>query len=183
MVIEKEGLISDHDCDEMIEIAESQFTKATTLGNDNDNYRVALFTWIYRNVPIAIKLREITSLETGLPIDNMEDLHIVKYEVGGEYKKHHDFFHPGENYYESCMVRGGQRVKSVLFYLNDDFEGGETVFPKLNMKVKPVKNKMVIWDNLNEDGTLDHDSIHAGLPVTKGVKYIAVIWIRENIFK
>jgi hypothetical protein len=50
------------------------------------------------------------------------------------------------------------------------------------IKVNPVKSKVVIWDNLNEDGTLDYESIHAGLPVISGTKYIATIWIRENKF-
>jgi prolyl 4-hydroxylase len=81
------------------------------------------------------------------------------------------------------MSRGGQRIKSVLFYLNDEFEGGETNFPMKGIKVKPVKSKAIIWDNINEDGTLDYESIHAGLPVISGFKYIATIWIRENKFK
>ena len=69
-----------------------------------------------------------------------------------------------------------------MIYLNDDFEGGETHFPSLNLVVKPKKGKLVIWDNVNEDGSLDFNSLHAGLPVKKGFKYIAVIWIRENKF-
>ncbi len=182
MLLEKNNLITENDCDEIIKIAENQFRQANTLG-ENNGHRIADFTWIYRNVPIANKLREIASKETGLPIENMEDLHVVRYNVGGQYKDHHDFFHPGEPYYPGEVSRGGQRVKSIIFYLNDDFEGGETDFPKMSITVKPIKSKTIIWDNINEDGTLDYDSIHAGLPVTKGVKYIATIWIRENIFK
>jgi prolyl 4-hydroxylase len=182
MLLEKDNLITENDCDEIIKMAESQFRQATTLGVNN-GHRIADYTWIYRNTPIANKFLKIANIETGLPIENMEDLHIVRYNVGGQYKDHHDFFHPGESYYDREVLRGGQRVKSVIFYLNDDFEGGETDFPKMGITVKPVKCKTIIWDNINEDGTLDYDSIHAGLPVTNGVKYIATIWIRENVFK
>jgi prolyl 4-hydroxylase len=52
----------------------------------------------------------------------------------------------------------------------------------LNITIKPEKNKMVIWDNLNQDESLNYDSLHAGLPVKSGVKYIAIIWIRKNQF-
>jgi len=183
MVEEKENFITSEECDEIIKLASDGFEKSKTLGTDIEGYRVAFSTWIKNDEPISIKLKQITSEETGIPIENMETIHVVKYEVGGEYKDHQDFFHPGEPYYDDCMSRGGQRIKSVLFYLNDEFEGGETNFPMKGIKVKPVKSKAIIWDNINEDGTLDYESIHAGLPVISGFKYIATIWIRENKFK
>jgi len=183
MVVEKENFITSEECDEIIKLASDGFEKSKTLGTDIEGYRVAFSTWIKNDEPISIKLKQITSEETGIPIENMETIHVVKYEVGGEYKDHQDFFHPGEPYYDDCMSRGGQRIKSVLFYLNNEFEGGETNFPMKGIKVKPVKSKAIIWDNINEDGTLDYESIHAGLPVISGFKYIATIWIRENKFK
>jgi len=183
MVEEKENFITSEECDEIIKLASDGFEKSKTLGTDIEGYRVAFSTWIKNDEPISIKLKQITSEETGIPIENMETIHVVKYEVGGEYKDHQDFFHPGEPYYDDCMSRGGQRIKSVLFYLNNEFEGGETNFPMKGIKVKPVKSKAIIWDNINEDGTLDYESIHAGLPVISGFKYIATIWIRENKFK
>jgi prolyl 4-hydroxylase len=182
MIVEKENFITPEECDEIIKLASDGFEKSKTLGTDIDGYRVAFSTWIKNDEPVSIKLKQITSEETGIPVNNMEDIHVVKYEVGGEYKDHQDFFHPGESYYDECMSRGGQRIKSALFYLNDGFGGGETNFPMKGIKVNPVKSKVVIWDNLNEDGTLDYESIHAGLPVISGTKYIATIWIRENKF-
>ena len=181
MLIEKNNFITHEDCDELIRISENKFVNAKTLGHSKD-YRIALHTWLDNNEPISVKLKEFASIETGLPVSNMEMINIVKYEIGGEYKEHHDFFHPGEDYYEAECLRGGQRVKSVLFYLNGDFEGGQTDFPRLNIRVEPVKSKVIIWDNIKEDGSLDYDTIHSGLPVTSGTKYIATIWIRENEF-
>ena len=119
--------------------------------------------------------------ESGLPVENQEEIHIVKYEIGGEYKPHHDFFHVTEDYAAEHIANGGNRIKSALIYLNDDFEGGETEFPELNIIVKPELGKLVIWDNM-VDGKLDYTSIHAGLPVKSGIKYIAVVFIRENNF-
>jgi prolyl 4-hydroxylase len=180
MLIEKNNFITYEDCDEIIRISEDRLVEAQVVGGEK-GYRIASYTWIDNNEPISVKLKNITSIETGLPIDNMENINIVKYEVGGEYKTHCDFFEPSVSY-QSEMERGGQRVKSVLFYLNDYFEGGQTDFPTLNIRVEPVKSKVIIWDNLKVDGSLDYDTLHAGLPVTSGTKYIATIWIRENAF-
>jgi len=65
-------------------------------------------------------------------------------------------------------------------FVNEDFEGGKTVFPKWNASVEPTVGSVITWRNMTIDGSLEEDSLHAGLPVTKGVKYILVIWVREN---
>jgi prolyl 4-hydroxylase len=183
MIREIKNAITTDQSKELIEIAERHLIKMTTLGKETEGYRSAQGTWVDKNLELSIYIKSIISDCANLPIENMENLHIVKYQVGGEYKEHHDFFFPNEDYYErECTNRGGQRLKSALIYLNDDFEGGETHFPKLNKIIKPEINKMVIWDNINEDNSLNYDSLHAGLPVKSGVKYICIVWIRENKF-
>jgi prolyl 4-hydroxylase len=183
MVVEIQNSITSEESKELIDLAEQSLTKTTTLGPQIDGYRTAQGTWLGKDLNVSQKIMEFVSKETNLPTENMESIHMVRYDVGGEYKEHHDFFFPNQDYYEeNCVKRGGQRLKSALIYLNDDFEGGETYFPKLNITIKPEKNKMVIWDNLNQDESLNYDSLHAGLPVKSGVKYIAIIWIRKNQF-
>jgi prolyl 4-hydroxylase len=71
---------------------------------------------------------------------------------------------------------------SCLFYLNDDFDGGETDFPKVNYRVDPQIGKLVIWKNLNDDLSVNYNSLHAGLPVISGEKWICIVWVRENNF-
>jgi prolyl 4-hydroxylase len=183
MVYELKDFLSLDHCNSLIELSQPQFTKTSTLGKEIDGYRVAQGAWLTSNHEPVTLLRKMVSEYTLLPEENMEGTHIVKYEIGGEYKVHHDFFHPGESYYEKEVTkRGGQRTKSALVYLNNEFTGGETEFPQLNIKVTPQAGKLVVWDNIKSDGTLDYTSIHAGLPVISGIKYIAVIWIRENKF-
>jgi prolyl 4-hydroxylase len=128
-------------------------------------------------------MKQMASQITHLPIENQEDIHIVKYLVGGEYKPHHDAFHIGTSYYDGVMKSGGQRKYSCLFYLNDDFEGGETEFPEKRLKITPKVGRLLAWCNANEDSTVKQDSLHAGLPVTKGEKWIAIIWVRESAFR
>lgn len=183
MVLELNNFISQEHCNSLIELAQAQFLTTTTLGKEIDGYRVAQGAWLSSAHDDVKLLRKMVSEYTLLPQENMEGTHIVKYEVGGEYKVHHDFFHPGESYYEKEVTkRGGQRIKTALVYLNDEFTGGETEFTRIDIKILPKRGKLVVWDNLNSDRSLDYTSIHAGLPVISGIKYIAVIWIRENKF-
>ena len=180
MIREIEDAITDADCEALIEQAKSKLVKAEVLGVQVDNYMTAQNTWLNELNDATFKIKTVVESYTGLPMQHQEQVHIVKYDVGGEYKSHHDFFHENTDYYDAVMERGGQRVYSCLFYLNDDFEGGETYFNKVKYTVKPKKRKLVVWNNLNEDGTPNKNSMHAGLPVTKGEKWICIVWVREK---
>ena len=167
----------------IINRAETDLKIMSVLGKQaHSDYRIAQGTWIPNHEEVTQKIRNKISEITGMPIDNMEQLHIVKYEVGGEYKIHQDFFHPNTDYYDNEMSKGGQRTLSALIYLNDDFEGGATDFPTWKKTITPEKNKLVIWKNVKDNGELEYDSLHSGLPVTKGVKYIGIIWIIQDKF-
>jgi prolyl 4-hydroxylase len=184
MILEKEEFFTEEDCKSLIELAQPQLFRTTTLGKPIDGYRVAEGAWLTPTHDVVCKLRCAISDLIGIPEENMEGTHIVKYEVGGEYKVHHDFFHPNEGYYDREVThRGGQRIKTALVYLNEGFKGGGTEFPQQSTLIIPKTGKLVVWNNTNEDGTLDFTSIHAGLPVEEGTKYIAVIWVRENKFR
>jgi prolyl 4-hydroxylase len=173
--------ISKSECYELIGMGSKNMTKAHTLGKDvADDYRTAENAWISESSPLVEKIKSLVSAKSGLPIENQEQIHIVKYNPGGEYKEHHDFFHPDTDYYEDSMKMGGQRAISCLFYLNDDFEGGETDFPTKKIRITPKTGRMLLWSSLKTDGSLDYESLHSGLPVISGTKWIAIIWIRER---
>jgi prolyl 4-hydroxylase len=182
MVLEYNNAITNDDCQILIDAAQMHLIKAKTLGANIDGYRIAESTWLSSNRESSKRILNIVSELTKLPVSNMESIQIVKYGIGGQYKLHHDFFHESESYAEDILKNGGNRVKTALIYLNDDFEGGATEFPNLNHTVIPAKGKMVIWDNITINDELDYDSIHTGLPVTSGTKYIAVIFIRKEKF-
>jgi prolyl 4-hydroxylase len=182
MIQEFKNILSVDECDELINISKNKLFTANTLGVKIKDYRTAENTWLFEKTDLTDKIKNIVSEKTFLPIENQEHVHIVKYNTGGEYKEHHDFFHPNTDYFETHHQKGGQRVYSCLFYLNDHFTGGETYFPKVNYKVKPELGKLVIWKNLNDDLTINPNSLHAGLPVTIGEKWICIIWVRENKF-
>ena len=180
MIHEFKNILSVDECNELIQTSKDKLSEATTLGIQIKNYRTAENTWLFDKTDLNDKITHIVSEKTGLSIEHQEKIHIVKYNIGGEYKEHHDFFHPDTDYYKTHIERGGQRIYSCLFYLNDDFQGGETTFPKMKYMVKPEMGKLLVWKNLNDDLSINLNSLHAGLPVTLGEKWICIIWVRER---
>ena len=112
-----------------------------------------------------------------IPIEKGESIQGQLYEEGQYFKPHNDFFH-GHAYDMHCLS-SGNRTHTLMVYLNDDFDGGETNFPNLKQSVKPVKGKAIWWNYLKDGKTLK-EYLHEGTPVTKGKKYIITSWWREN---
>lgn len=125
--------------------------------------------------------RKVESL-TGVPMTRFEDMQVVRYENGTQYKEHYDDCRDDEDCADFWKL-GGRRVYTVIVYLNGPEEihaGGETAFPRLKQSVVPQKGKLVWFRNLRTDGTLEEDSLHAARPVTHGIKYACQIWIRQK---
>ena len=182
MIAILDNQLTEAECYQLIGMGSKNMISAKTLGTEINGYRTAENSWVKDKNELTDKLKSIVAAKSSHPIENQELIHIVKYEVGGEYKTHHDFFHPGESYTDVVMKEGGQRVISCLFYLNDDFEGGETEFPTKKIKVTPRTGRLLMWSNMYPNGEIDYESLHAGLPVEKGVKWIAVVWVRQRSF-
>jgi uncharacterized Zn finger protein len=99
----------------------------------------------------------------------MEDISVIKYEEGGFYKEHTDAnfkFH---------------RLYTVIIYLNDDYEGGETEFTRINKKYKLKKGDALFFNNYDSLGNISRLALHCGNKVISGVKYIANVWINNKI--
>jgi putative prolyl 4-hydroxylase alpha subunit len=78
---------------------------------------------------------------------------------------------------------GGQRIGTVVMYLNDVPEGGETAFPDIGFSAKPIKGSAVYFEYQNADGQLDYRCLHAGMPVIRGDKWIMTKWLRERPYE
>lgn len=120
---------------------------------------------------------------TGTPQENHEALAIFKYTRGQQYRPHYDFVEPGtreaENYADE-LAAVGMRMATVLVYLNEGYEGGETSFPRIKWSFKGRKGDALIFWSLSEDGKPDRNSLHAGTPVIKGEKWLLSQWIRQK---
>jgi prolyl 4-hydroxylase len=98
----------------------------------------------------------------------------LKYNVGDQFKKHFDYFNTGKK-----IIDENDRIATALLYLNDDYEGGETDFPVLGFTVKPRKGSVLYWQ-YDYTSKINANTLHAGLPVTKGTKYATTTWMRES---
>lgn len=105
-----------------------------------------------------------------------------RYLPGQEFKPHCDWFYPSEAYWEQEERTGGQRSWTAMAFLNEVEEGGHTHFVNVGAAIQPKPGVLLVWNNANPDGTPNEDTIHAGTPVTKGVKYVLTKWYRTRPF-
>jgi prolyl 4-hydroxylase len=103
-----------------------------------------------------------------------------RYAVGQRFKGHHDFFYPQAEYWPDMERTGGQRTWTAMVFLNEPGGGGETFFPSAGVKVTPRRGNLLAWNNLDADGVPNPFSLHEGLPVSAGAKYIITKWYRER---
>ena len=180
-IIQYGGLLNQAFCDLIIEKAKPKMFEAEVVGENND-IRIASNCWFDNNeFPELLQLKQWIAGTTGSPIENQENGTVVKYDVGGKYEAHFDYFDINVPIQAEEFKNGGNRVWSFLVYLNEGFEGGGTHFPEYELTVEPEMGKGVLWRN-TLDGKLLKNSIHAGMPVTKGTKWIFITWIREGTF-
>ncbi|MBI3438435.1 MAG: 2OG-Fe(II) oxygenase [Proteobacteria bacterium] len=111
---------------------------------------------------------------------NQEPANVLHYDPGQEFQAHFDYIDPAEPHFTDLVRQQGQRVATALIYLNDDFEGGETAFPRLNWSFKGKAGDALIFWNTAVNGALEKGSLHAGLPPTRGEKWIYSKWVRDR---
>ncbi len=114
------------------------------------------------------------------PVENGENLLILRYRPGEEYKPHFDYFDPKVFANSEALSYGGQRVATLLTYLNRVPEGGGTYFPNAGLEVVPEKGAALLFYNVLPDGSVDPMSRHAGQPVIRGEKWAMSRWIRAG---
>ena len=99
-----------------------------------------------------------------LGIDNAyaETMQGQRYFAGQQFKPHHDFFHPDTDYWQRERLAGGQRSWTAMIFLDQPEAGGNTEFPELGIGVRPEAGRMLLWNNCNPDGSLNHKTLHTG---------------------
>ncbi len=144
------------------------------------SYRTSETCYLYPGpddvTAVETKLDALTGLD---PIFG-EALQGQRYAVGQEFKPHHDFFDTGQLYWNDQVTMGGQRTWSAMTFLNEPEAGGRTNFPTAGVMIAPKAGNLVIWNNMDEFGVPNAGSLHQGMPVERGVKYVLTKWYRER---
>lgn len=131
---------------------------------------------------LALRLVQLRmAVAAGRELVDAEHLTVLRYAPGQEYRPHRDYRPPGS--IERDRPAAGNRARTICVYLNDVDAGGGTEFPLAGISVEPKAGRAVVFDNLHPDGTPDPDSLHAGLPVERGEKWLATLWIRERRYR
>ena len=207
---EIDNILTNEECDYIINDAKDKLYKSTVMSIDKngkyidvkDTSRTSNHTFLENNLHknIIEKAEKLISKYSKHHINKkqFEQIQVVRYKPAQEYKEHYDICHPTQAYKEqlkACQEDfkkfNSVRYATIIFYLNDGFNGGETYFPNINKKITPKKGKALIFFNCtyNKDtsktGLCDiiNDSKHAGLQLFDGKtneKWIANIWIRTK---
>ena len=131
---------------------------------------------------LALRLLQLRiAAATGMELVHGEPLVILRYAPGEQYRPHRDYVPPGS--IERDRPHAGNRARTVCVYLNTVEAGGETEFPVAALRVSPAPGRAVVFDNLHPNGQPDPDSLHAGLPVQHGEKWLATIWLRQRAYR
>ena len=205
------NFLSPQECDHLMMLAKRELAPSTVVGDGGSSVaseiRTSAGMFLRKSQDATVReIEERIARLSGVPVDNGEGMQILRYDKGQKYDPHFDYFHDKVN---PAPKRGGQRVATVLIYLVDTEEGGETTFPngrlpenfeedepdnpfaahikhtdcaKNGIPVKSVRGDAILFFSMTKDGELDHGSLHGACPVIAGQKWTAVKWLRVAKF-
>ncbi|MBS0456048.1 MAG: 2OG-Fe(II) oxygenase [Proteobacteria bacterium] len=179
-----DGLLGDEQCRYVIYtgapfLERSQVVDPATgrqLANDLRTSQGMSFTPTLEDLGIRLLQHRLSGL-CGFELAQCEPLTLLHYGVGEQYRPHRDYFMPSA---PQLRQPGGQRHSTVCVYLNEVVRGGQTDFPERGVSVNPQRGRAVTFANLTADGKPDPASLHAGVPVLAGEKWLSTCWIREH---
>ena len=180
------GLLDDDECRALVALARPRLERSQTVdgatgGNEVNAARTSEGMFFERGEGELVRRIEARIAElVNWPVENGEGLQVLRYRPGAEYRPHHDYFDPAHAGTARILQRGGQRVGTVVMYLNTPEGGGATTFPDVGFEVAPVRGNAVFF-SYDRPHTSTR-TLHGGAPVTAGEKWVATKWMREGVF-
>ncbi|MBD8678850.1 prolyl hydroxylase family protein [Sphingomonas sp. CFBP 13720] len=173
--------LSAEDCALLIATIDHGRRKSTLLSSTNDpNFRTSDSCDLDRWHPLLQPIDEKIAHALGIAPEHGETMQGQRYAGGQQFRAHHDYFNENEPYWASMAVQGGQRTWTAMVYLNDVEQGGATWFPQAGVRFNPRPGMLVAWDNMMADGSPNLATLHEGMAVVEGTKYIITKWFRER---
>lgn len=178
------GVLSSQECDAFVAVARSSLARSTVYdeqsGEDRiDDARTSETAAFVRGAnPLCRRVEARIARLLDWPLENGEGIQVLRYGVGAEYRPHYDYFDPRLPGSAPLLARGGQRVGSLIMYLNTPACGGATVFPEARFEAAAVKGNAVFF-SYDRPHPLTR-TLHGGAPVLQGEKWIATKWLRER---
>jgi prolyl 4-hydroxylase len=180
------NLLSTEECAALIAAAEPRMARSETVNRQTGEYQVdaartsrGMF-FQRAETEVHARIEERIAKLLNWPAENGEGLQVLHYQPGAEYEPHYDYFDPGDPGTPALTRRGGQRVASLIMYLNTPRNGGATIFPDVGLSVMPQQGNAVFF-SYPQPLPLSK-TLHGGAPVAAGEKWIATKWLRQRVF-
>ena len=181
------GLLTDAECDALMDAARPRLSRSLTVatatgGQEVNADRTSQGMFFERGESeLTARIEARIARLLNWPVANGEGLQVLRYGPGAEYKPHYDYFDPEQPGTPTLLARGGQRVGTLVMYLNEPEKGGATTFPDVGLSVAPKRGNAVFFSyERAHPGTR---TLHGGAPVLAGEKWIATKWLREGEFR
>ncbi len=180
------GLLSNEECDALIELARPRLARSETVdtatgGSEVHTARTSDGMFFERGeTPLIDRIERRLAALVQWPVERGEGLQILRYRPGAQYQPHHDYFDPARPGTPRILERGGQRVGTVVMYLNTPERGGATTFPDAGLSVGPTRGSAVFFSYDRPHPATR--TLHGGAPVLAGEKWVATKWLREGTF-
>lgn len=181
-----DGFLSEQECDELTRAAAARLTRSETVqvdtgGSEVNAARTSEGMFFERGESaLCATIEARIAMLVAWPVERGEGLQVLRYLAGAEYKPHFDYFDPRHAGTPAILARGGQRVATVVMYLNTPAQGGATVFPDAGLTVAAKKGRAVFFSYDRADPSTR--TLHGGAPVLRGEKWVATKWLRQGRF-
>ena len=175
------GFLDPATCAALIEQIDARRRPSTIADDLGDaGFRTSETCDLDRQDPLVAMVDAAISALLGIPLDRAEPIQGQRYAPGQEFKPHTDTFEPAKaDYYVHCADTGN-RSWTAMIYLNQPEEGGATRFRAIAKTIQPETGKLLAWNNLLPDGRPNPATLHQGMKVRRGTKYIVTKWFRER---
>lgn len=176
----KEFITPEH-CQQLIAMIDKDRRPSTIADPNGDHYfRTSETCDLARRDPVVQQLDALLHELNGIDQALGEPVQGQRYDVGQEFKAHTDYFTPGTADFEKFCSVSGQRTWTFMIYLNEVEAGGATRFKAMGKTFQPEVGKLLCWNNKRPNGELNPNTLHHGMKVRKGVKYVITKWYREK---
>ena len=168
-------------CAELIEMIDAERRPSTLADHNGDDYfRTSETCDLPADASAVRKLDALLYELNNIDPAHGEPVQGQRYAEGQEFKPHCDYFNPGGKDWERYTSVAGQRSWTFMVYLNEVEAGGGTRFKCIGKTFQPEVGKLVCWNNRRPDGSVNPNTLHHGMKVRKGTKYVITKWYREK---
>jgi prolyl 4-hydroxylase len=184
-----DDFLTPEECSHLQQAARDKLEKSTVVDNTTGqsvpyDHRSSFGMYFYRNHDeVVCNIEQRIMGLVNVPLLNLEPFQLLRYGPGQEYRAHYDYFDPDIQGSQIHLQRGGQRFATLIMYLNEVEQGGDTGFPNVGIRVIPKVGRAVLFYNVQLNGQPDPMTLHSGDPVVAGEKWITTCWLRQGAFE